>query len=784
MSGYTQTIHEQGEGLDHTVTTVRKNIQYNNFGQIISYIDTITDSASPDKTTEYERYDIIYDELGRMTGYKEKTHETGESEVTNSETGEAIEIILDRTIENTRTDIQYNALGQIIGYTDTIIDSASPAMITTITMSDITYDEQGRMSGYTQTLHEEGECHAPEAPKVLNKMSEAENANGPENKPIRPDYNYPETIKINHTVTTVRENIEYNALGQIVGYTDTIKDSGSPALTTTSIMSDITYDEQGRMTGYVQTIHKEGKDGQNELDYDAATTTITRSNMQYNNLGQVISYTQAEKTSEDSYDYKMHNMRYDKYGRLISYDKNNTVNSTKDTVHIELTYNELGLVETQKETGKGGDGTYTSVTTFWYDEAGRVDISVTTTTTRERIFDEEEGKFVSKTSTTTTIKNYTYDQLGLVSSMSFTQYDHQTGEFRTGKDKDIKYNKDGTRKVERPHSRYQQQPYNNENQNRDPLEGAEVVGEAEVDVDENGQLVIAEETEEGFLEESLETNVTIQEEVNIEESKAEVYDNGYIKITLNNNKKEVVLVLDSKGNAVSADNVTDIPGSYKLEITKDAVIVKDGQGNVSAVNGIKLPEGAGVEFTEDIYGNTVANVSIGEEKITMYLSSGGEEYTNISIFGYNVHTSQDSIINFTEAGTIEILPPEVFVDLNRDGIEETPTKKIAFTAEGAMIYMLGQDEAGQLVWEQIKDKEGNPVIFKTNLDYNSAEVNQPTAVGYSFSINQDGKIGINTHTYIGEPVEYEGVTYGFDPTKNNLQDIANGDYWKVSFFSI
>jgi len=331
MKSYKETRHEQGDGLDTTVTTERKDMEYNEWGQLISYTEIIQDSASPDKTTTVKVKGIQYNQKGQQESYIQEIIETGEG--------------LNQTVILERSNIRYNDFGQIVTYTDKTENLASPGKTTITTVTDIEYNKDGLKESYIQEILETGEgldhtviiekgaLKYNDLGQIISYAETEQDSSSPDKttKVTVSDIDYYEDglqksyhqeiletgEELDHTVILERGNIEYNNLGQTVSYTDTTEDSASLEKTTTTTVADVEYYENGLQKSYKQEIYVTG-DG---LDH---TTTVERKDVEYNNLGQIISYVdeiQDSASPDKTTTSNVYNIEYDENNQKIKWDE-------------------------------------------------------------------------------------------------------------------------------------------------------------------------------------------------------------------------------------------------------------------------------------------------------------------------------------------------------------------------------------------------------------------------------------------------------------------------------
>ncbi len=338
LSGYTETVHTTGNGLDSLETTIRDNIAYNGHHQTMSYHETQWSSVTPGLTLERWMNAMVYDPLGQLTGYDEKT-------VQQSKQGQGFYL---QTLTH-RSAMIYTSTGLVAGYTERNERSDLPGVINTTTRSAMSYDDQGHLLAYHETgdngqglitttdvdniktdrLGREKSRHETVVTKgyddqglMYQRMEtrtidhERYNSLGQKTASITQSlvegqdststviwsqgaYNNLGQLQGFEQETRVqgpglqqskvqqRLDTQYNALGQLVFSQDRYTDRSAPDKVVLESLQDVSYDQQGRQATFRQ-IHFEGKKGVDAPQ--GMTTTTDRTQTSYNTKGQAESY--------------------------------------------------------------------------------------------------------------------------------------------------------------------------------------------------------------------------------------------------------------------------------------------------------------------------------------------------------------------------------------------------------------------------------------------------------------------------------------------------------------
>ncbi|PIW67458.1 MAG: hypothetical protein COW10_05540, partial [Candidatus Omnitrophica bacterium CG12_big_fil_rev_8_21_14_0_65_42_8] len=283
---YAESVRRQGENLDQTTLTVRRDIHYDADSNIYYYQDEIYQDFAPDlKTTVYFGDD---DALG-LDSIEKAAYAYNNSNPARL-----------------AGSVVYNALGLMTKSIEYKIETDIPTVgsilnVSTLTeKSSIAYNLKGQVTGYTEDVLAAGQA----------------------------------------AKHTVRSLTEYNNLGQVKWYQDVITNlAGAIAVTTTikfgfdasvgvNNWTAARYDTTGRIFEYYENKTEEDNDFTTDLNNDGLTKDLsvnsnTHRVSSYNNKGQITGYTenvlragQAESTNIRTIDSLS---GYNSLGQLVRY---------------------------------------------------------------------------------------------------------------------------------------------------------------------------------------------------------------------------------------------------------------------------------------------------------------------------------------------------------------------------------------------------------------------------------------------------------------------------------
>ena len=414
VAGHTNTTRTTGDTVDFTVETTRSDISYQSLdmndelkfvGQIGSYDETTLNSASPDLVSQKQMRQLKYDSYGHTAGYVERKHDYHTSDLT----------ILDNVIVTTRLSSVYDQnTFELISYKDEIEqlgdgDGAELYVKTTVGKSDIIYDTNDRTISYKETSQSSS---APDRIRNVDwsaqefdhnnqvtAYTEITNELGPgldktttlirtniQFNAVNQLYAFDETTisdaAVDKTTTKTRTSTNYNTLGQTNNYNEIISDVGEglvssrislermstsynrfalqnayqqqsvssivPDLTTTTSQSNVLYNRAGQITNSATRTQGTG-------DGLATDTTQTRTNTQYNTLGQQSAYNDNIETvfaeGNDIKQKQLTNIIYDTKDRQFSFTETTQLGDlTTQTNRTQTQYTDLGQLQSYQDT--------------------------------------------------------------------------------------------------------------------------------------------------------------------------------------------------------------------------------------------------------------------------------------------------------------------------------------------------------------------------------------------------------------------------------------------------
>ena len=330
---WTKTVTSQAEGngteFDYTTTTWRLNTDYCG-----SYACDYTEESTSDLdaiTTTIHVFGIVYDSHGNQASYITTTHRIGESTqnayyigndpVSSSEltqvltanpgidlstvfTVKQVPFSLDDQTIAVSYGLIYNGINQLLSDNQLSFDETNN-LSTLTSESNILYNDKDQRIAYDTTTHQQGGsqavfyCDSNGAPLTADSLKALLNANP--GSTIADLLNQgvltrlTQSASIDDQSTVDRTNILYNNFGQVVSYDDLTIVSGT---TSKSHVENITYDDKNRESGYTMTAYNRN-DYQPSADF-VLSSTVTRTNQLYNDLGQVLSYCDTTVTPSSS----------------------------------------------------------------------------------------------------------------------------------------------------------------------------------------------------------------------------------------------------------------------------------------------------------------------------------------------------------------------------------------------------------------------------------------------------------------------------------------------------
>jgi hypothetical protein len=331
VAGYTEIVQttgtdSSGAAINKTDTTVRSNMIYDAHNRLLSYQETRTSGATPALSTVVQISGMTYDASGQATGFTEKTIQ------------DSLDAAMPFHQETTtrRTGVYYDAAGRIVGYHESTTWSDKPGFIQQTDRLNMQYDAQGHLLGYHERV----------------------------------------TDNQGYSTDTVAENISYNGLGQEQGRKETVttqaKDSSGNLVykqTQVCVTSHVRYNGLGQKTNSIETITS---------DVTAITQTILWAKGTYNALGQLKTFTQETRNRGPDYSKNDTTTRtdtqYNGLGQITDLTETQTSTDAPDQLITEHTYNITYTLN-------GLQNTFVKET-HQTDATGHGQLDILTTTTR------------------------------------------------------------------------------------------------------------------------------------------------------------------------------------------------------------------------------------------------------------------------------------------------------------------------------------------------------------------------------------------------------------------
>ncbi|MBL0057646.1 MAG: hypothetical protein IPP35_00620 [Elusimicrobia bacterium] len=320
-----KTEHLAGGGTGVETTTVRNAVGYDDFGQMVSYTETVDRSDAPDALTTVVWENGLFDGGGNLEGYRETTKVAAKGPGTG----------LDNTKTVERRGTTYDGYGLLAAFEETTTDTAQPAVYVTTTRQATSYDLMGREMGSVSLRHDAGAAGAEisvpdkwttlvqdgrkyndvglatgyreasfdgqslslggreQAWKSLSAVQQRDILSGTlaaaeavtltshqgisyDGRGLAVGYmekTWDLSVSLDHHRGTVRTGAVYNSQRQLVGYTDVLTDDASPDVVETLSSSGGTYNGFGQMIHSFEVREQSGAlvsrtEGDRRVEYD------------------------------------------------------------------------------------------------------------------------------------------------------------------------------------------------------------------------------------------------------------------------------------------------------------------------------------------------------------------------------------------------------------------------------------------------------------------------------------------------------------------------------------
>lgn len=320
VTGYELVAREYSPLLDISKKTIRKNITYNLFHQLMGYEET----AEIGNIVENVIFgDAKYDLGGRLLQYSRKTSKTGQA-----------------TVSEERLHTVYNSLGQVVEYTDKIKSSDSVDLTKLINVKNILYNTIGQTFGYEQIVCQEG--------GNINKKEYSSRSNSVYDSCGRIISYNAESVSLEGLKNSQNISLSYNIYDQVITYKECGIRFGEMYQYN---KTDMQYDIKNRLTSYYeQEIFPFEAAGAESFGADIRSANII---VDYNNLNQIMNRYEQGKDRKGNYTMNTTYVGYNSVGQQISYKQTKSQNNESVTIVRENTlYNGCGLVTGYSETTK------------------------------------------------------------------------------------------------------------------------------------------------------------------------------------------------------------------------------------------------------------------------------------------------------------------------------------------------------------------------------------------------------------------------------------------------
>ncbi|MBL8023868.1 MAG: hypothetical protein JNK54_06260, partial [Elusimicrobia bacterium] len=310
-----ETVDGVVRPLDVTETTVTSGMKYTKDGASLrSYREAMSSTGSPEAVQITTLEGGTYDAYDRLATFKQKVERvTAEAVRANGQIDQA-KAVLYVVTETDRTTGTFSALGALTGYTETVSQSEgpdSPAGGSVTVRRDIDFHPLGQMRSYT------GDETRFDSPDITTKIDwrgtfdlYMRSSGAVEQRQEKFS-----TGEIGLETRTVRENVGYDELGQMVEYEETMERSDSPSAVTRIHWENGRFDVNGNLEGYRETTQVGGRGLSVGL---VNTKVLERSGTTYDTNGLLATFSETSRDSAQP-SVKMTTQRqstvYDRMGR-------------------------------------------------------------------------------------------------------------------------------------------------------------------------------------------------------------------------------------------------------------------------------------------------------------------------------------------------------------------------------------------------------------------------------------------------------------------------------------
>jgi hypothetical protein len=290
-----QVNHRVGEAvvggvlrpLDVTETTATRGMKYTRDGASLrAYREEMASTASPDALQITTMAGGTYDAYDRLATYKQKVERVTAGAVRADGSIDGSKAVLHAITETERTSATFNSLGGVTGYTETLTQSegsGQPAGGSVSHRQNMVFHPLGQLRSY------DGDETRFESPDITTNIQwrgrfdlYMRSAGAVEHKRERLS-----TGAVGLETTTVRDNVGYDNLGQMVKYEETVERSDAANVVTTIVWENGVFDGMGNLEGYRETTQVRGRGISVGL---ANTKVLDRRGTSYDTHGLLTSY--------------------------------------------------------------------------------------------------------------------------------------------------------------------------------------------------------------------------------------------------------------------------------------------------------------------------------------------------------------------------------------------------------------------------------------------------------------------------------------------------------------
>jgi hypothetical protein len=255
-----EQVNGETRDLDVSETTRTREMNYTRDGRSLRhYREELSTTASPDLVQLTAVDGATYDDYGRLATFNQRVDRVTAAAVgPDGMTIDEDKAVMHSIERTTRSEATFDALGGLTGYTESRAPSDGrgiPSAGSLLRRRNITFHPLGQVRTYT------GEETRADSPDTVTEVIWS----GTFDLYARPSGSVENRVErfsngeIGLETQTVRENVEYDELGQMVHYKDTVVRSDSPQAATTVIWEKALFDVKGNLEGYREITEVNGR---------------------------------------------------------------------------------------------------------------------------------------------------------------------------------------------------------------------------------------------------------------------------------------------------------------------------------------------------------------------------------------------------------------------------------------------------------------------------------------------------------------------------------------------